>query len=394
MKFLNLLILTLAFSAVSCLADNSIENTRQDIGRALNETVNELKEPLKQNQNNIEYNTDKLNDIEESLNSLNSSQELDPNVLEHGRKNIPSCSDYTNSNLIESECAKVYNLVWRNRDWRWEKPNIVSDCMPNTDETKVVENSITVCKQINIDYYWKVEGCNANKSGTKVYGCYYTTSKTKKEIQVADSFCRNKSKPASNLKCSVNNPVDVPIAINVYSWYTSSWSTCSCSSKTQTRTVYCQDQNKKKAQDSLCSDTKPTTQQSCTPVNCSQFASCPADAQKNLPASSHNAIVTRTLRIKKDNTFENAECSFKCFDGEWINIGCGDRGELVESNCTNPNGFVGSTYKKITSYQCSNNKWTCNDLTAASSTYLCSKFGWELLSKTNATNCKSAVPCH
>ena len=55
-----------------------------------------------------------------------------------------------------------------------------------------------------------------------------------------------------------------------YSWYTGDWSYCSaeCGGGTQTRTVYCKRSDNVQVDDSFCSGTKPSSQQSCNTQEC------------------------------------------------------------------------------------------------------------------------------
>jgi hypothetical protein len=71
---------------------------------------------------------------------------------------------------------------------------------------------------------------------------------------VSDGLCGG-GKPATSQSCS-SGPTDT------YSWHQGSWG--ACNNGTQTRTVYCKNQNGTQVSDGLCGGGKPATSQSCS----------------------------------------------------------------------------------------------------------------------------------
>jgi len=128
----------------------------------------------------------------------------------------------------------------------------------------------------------------------------------------------------------------------VYSWQSSSWSTCSnsCGDGDQTRTVQCVDNNGNKVSDSKCSNPKPDDRQSCfDDSGCEKETySWDADLWSSCSNTCGDGIQTRTVRCidNNGNTVADNNCAGSKLDN---NRNCYDNSGCNSSWDTNMNIF-------------------------------------------------------
>ncbi|XRA96477.1 papilin [Pycnococcus provasolii] len=105
---------------------------------------------------------------------------------------------------------------------------------------------------------------------------------------VSDSYCSD-TKPSTSQSCNTQE-------CYTYSYTTDAWSSCStsCGGGTQTRSVTCTQSDGQSVSDSYCSDTKPSTSQSCNTQACASSTSTTAAPTLTTAAPTTAAPTTTT----------------------------------------------------------------------------------------------------
>lgn len=244
------LLLILSVVAVQVQAAENVKETRKFVGQKLNETVVELKQNFKDTDsknNEIKNDVTNLNSVTDLLVNHSTDDEINITVLPQGKK-------------LMKVCTNKQELKWKDDSWYCADIILKTDCVKSSDEYQY-EETITkdgktvtnvVCAKSNknssINYYWEHRGyassCGSDKQKAKVYSCYYK-DKLGNAMEVAVSYCSNKSKPhAEDRFCYAN-------------WQVGPWSSGnapdSCDrgcNYTVTRSVYCPTNH-------ICKGTKP-----------------------------------------------------------------------------------------------------------------------------------------
>ena len=324
-----MLLFSFAFVLAATSNANALEDTKQEIGDVMNSTVDYIKDLFRDLNMGVHdsLNYSKSTKAQsEALYKQSSEGEVNPTVLTHAKKPIKACN-YANQ-----------NLHWNGSSWDCIKVNVASDCQPAPDEYRYQnDNGQWVCDKVpeggKINGYWKFidykSTCTAGLEQEKIYGCFYK-NKLGEEIQIEESYCAGKQKPAvEDKQCpcdyettaviyscptgyTVNNemcyhgtqavgkasiscptgfiydgllckkPTQYCPVTEVkpddgfnpnYNWYEGAWGKCSANScgvaGVQYRTVYCKDTiTGAKVADSMCSGFKPLTSQTCKSQDC------------------------------------------------------------------------------------------------------------------------------
>lgn len=153
------------------------------------------------------------------------------------------------------------------------------------------------------DYNWLIGEwgtCSATCGGgtrSRSVLCKFTDGTT-----AADNRCPT-PKPATQEVCN-SEP-----CTNVYNWRTTDWSACSktCGSGTQTRIVYCANQSGATADASLCTGTRPPSEQVCNTQACTATYSWLAGDWSTCSKTCGGGTQTRSVScLRNDGQFVNA----------------------------------------------------------------------------------------
>lgn len=119
----------------------------------------------------------------------------------------------------------------------------------------------------------------------------------------SDNRCPS-PKPALTQACNTE------ACMNAYNWRTTDWSACSktCGSGTQTRIVYCANQSGATADASLCTGTRPPSEQVCNSQACASTYSWIAGAWSSCSKTCGGGTQTRSVSCQRD-------------DGQFVNAG-------------------------------------------------------------------------
>lgn len=202
-RLLSLVILSIIISQAT-FASNSIESSREELGTALNGTVKDLKQIYSDTETKLittKEDAKSLKEIADKLAKRSENVEINPSVLDHGNSDMPSCTYSTQ------------NLSWDGSSWLCKDIEVSSECqVAAPDEYRYKDsNGKYICSKSeqgkSLSYYWQFRGysevCgNGDANHKKLYSCNYK-NKLNNIIEVADSYCSNKSKANVNNKSCV-----------------------------------------------------------------------------------------------------------------------------------------------------------------------------------------------
>lgn len=145
------------------------------------------------------------------------------------------------------------------------------------------------------DYTWLIgdwSTCSKTCGGgvqTRSIVCKYKDGTT-----ATDSNCPT-PKPTSEQPCNSET------CVKTYSWKTTDWSSCSktCGNGTQTRIVYCADQTGATADASLCTGTKPPSEQLCNTQPCTSTYSWITGDWSTCSKTCGNGTQTRSVSCQR-----------------------------------------------------------------------------------------------
>lgn len=174
--------------------------------------------------------------------------------------------------------------------------------------------------------------------------------------QTRSVICKNTDgSDAADNRCptpkpSVQQTCNTEACTKTYSWRTTEWSACSktCGNGTQTRIVYCADQNGGTADASLCTGTKPVSEQLCNTQPCTSTYSWLAGDWSTCSKSCGGGTQTRSVSCQRDDgqfvagsfctgtqpastrSCNTAPCSGQCTDSRSINASVEAGSSLID----------------------------------------------------------------
>jgi hypothetical protein len=184
----------LLFAGIANSLDD-INSIKEYVSDELNSTVSILKSYFKKTDTELKDKKIIVEDAKEkskALKLLSLEKETNPVVLKQGLVEMPICD------------TETQELTWINDKWSCIVPSYGTDCHPASDEYRYEENGKFVCSKAAkgqlISYYYKYRGlgntCGSDNKKPLVYSCYYK-NKNNAEIEVSESYCEDKLKPAS-----------------------------------------------------------------------------------------------------------------------------------------------------------------------------------------------------
>ncbi len=190
--------------------------------------------------------------------------------------------------------------------------------------TKPATSQMCNAQACTSDYSWLISDwsdCSLTCGGgkrTRTAVCKFTDGST-----AADNRCPT-PKPILEEVCNSE------ACANVYNWRTTDWSACSksCASGVQTRIVYCANQSGATADASLCTGTRPTSEQVCNTQACASTYSWLAGAWSSCSKSCGSGVQTRSISCQRD-------------DGQFVNASFCTATRPVESQACNTQTCVG-----------------------------------------------------